>query len=154
MDLFVELQGITRALAAASVDYALCGGVALAIHGAPRATKDIDLLLEHKDLPRLRSAVRGVGFDVEALPMTFRSSGISVHRFTKLAAGQSLMLDVLVAEGALDAVFASRIELAYEGGSLWVVSREGLITLKLTAGRPQDLVDIERLREVHDGDLR
>ena len=28
----------------AGVDYALCGGLAVAAHGAPRATRDIDLL--------------------------------------------------------------------------------------------------------------
>jgi hypothetical protein len=32
-----------------------------------------------------------------------------------------------------------------------VVSREGLISLKLAAGRPQDLADVQRLREVDRG---
>ena len=33
-----------RALERAKVPYALCGGLAVALHGFPRATKDIDLL--------------------------------------------------------------------------------------------------------------
>lgn len=148
VDLFAELQSLTGSLAASRVDYALCGAVALAIHGAPRATKDIDLLAREDDLPRLREVVRGVGFDIEALPMTFSASGISVRRFSKLAAAESLMLDVLFADGPLGAVFDTRIELPFEGGSLWVVSKEGLVTLKLAAGRPQGLVDIQRLREL------
>jgi len=38
MDFFQELKDVTAALDASEVDYALCGGVALAIHGVPRAT--------------------------------------------------------------------------------------------------------------------
>ena len=56
---------------------ALCGAVALAIHGAPRGTKDIDVLLREDDLPRLRDVARKQGFDIEALPMTFSSSGVT-----------------------------------------------------------------------------
>ena len=152
MDLFAELAGLTQALSAANVDYALCGAVALAIHGAPRATKDIDVLLREADLPRLRDVAHAQGFDIEALPMTFSASGVTVRRFTKLRAGESLMLDVLVGGGPLEAVFQTRVVLPFEGGSLWVVSREGLVTLKLAAARPQDLVDVQRLREAHHGD--
>lgn len=149
MDLFAELAHLTQALSAANVDYALCGAVALAIHGAPRATKDIDVLAREGDLTRLRDVARAQGFDIEALPMTFSTSGVTVRRFTKLHAGESLMLDVLVAGGPLESVFDSRVELPFDGGSLWVVSRAGLVTLKLAAARPQDLVDIQRLREAH-----
>lgn len=152
MDLFAELAALTHALSVANVDYALCGAVALAIHGAPRATKDIDILLREEDLPRLRDVARENGFDVEALPMTFSSSGVTVRRFTKLHAGESLMLDVLLVGDPLKAVFETRVELPFEGGSLWVVSRQGLVTLKLAAARAQDLVDVQRLKEAHHGD--
>src|SRR5690606_3415455 len=45
MELVSEFERIIDALQASGVDYAVCGGVALAIHGQPRATRDIDLLL-------------------------------------------------------------------------------------------------------------
>jgi hypothetical protein len=38
------------------------------------------------------------------------------------------------------------------GSALWVVSRAGLITLKLAAGRPQDIVDVQRLEESARGE--
>jgi hypothetical protein len=53
VDLFAEVVALTAALDAAAIDYAICGGVALAIHGAPRATRGIDLLVREADLPRL-----------------------------------------------------------------------------------------------------
>lgn len=158
VDLFAEVVALTAALDAASIDYAICGGVALAVHGAPRATKDIDLLAREVDLPRLREVVRSRGFTIEALPMTFSSSGISICRFTKIEPdGRTLMLDVLLAEGPLESVWQTRARVAFAaieapGSALWVVSRDGLITLKLAAGRPQDIVDIQRLQEASRGE--
>jgi hypothetical protein len=157
VDLFAEVVALTAALEAAAVDYAICGGVALAIHGAPRATRDIDLLVREADLPRLRDILRARGFKIEALPMTFSSSGISIRRFTKIEPDErTLMVDVLLAEGALETVWMTRSRVAFERtdapeAELWVVSRAGLITLKLVAGRPQDIADIQRLEEVSRG---
>ncbi len=61
------------------------------------------------------------------------------------------MLDVLLVSGVLETVWVSRQHAEYEGGPVHVVSREGLITLKLAAARPQDLVDVQRLQEVGRG---
>jgi hypothetical protein len=43
VDLFDELVRLAAALHDAGTPYGLCGGLAVAAHGAPRATKDIDL---------------------------------------------------------------------------------------------------------------
>jgi len=150
MDFFRELKALTDALGAASVDYALCGGVALAIHGAPRATQDIDLLVRPEDLDRLREVARSCGFVLESFPMDF-ASGVTVLRFTKLIEGQPFMLDALLVGPTTEPVWQGRQTAEIEGGFMRVVSREGLISLKLAAGRPQDLADVQRLREVDRG---
>lgn len=150
MDFYQELKDIVIAIESRQIDYALCGGVALAIHGAPRATQDIDLLLLREDLYRLREAARACGFAFESLPMDF-ASGVSVQRFTKLVDGQPFMLDVLFVTPPLENVWKGRQAFEFEGGTLRVVSLEGLVSLKLAAGRPQDMADIERLREVNRG---
>lgn len=150
MDFFDELKRVIGALEARSIDYALCGGVALAIHGAPRATQDIDILLRPEDIDRLREAVRPGGFTLESFPMDF-SSGLTMQRFTKLVEGQPLMLDVLFVRGPIESVWASRQAADFEGGTVRVVSRDGLIALKLAAGRPQDIADVQRLTEVARG---
>jgi hypothetical protein len=158
VDLFAEVVAVTAALDASAVDYAICGGVALAIHGAPRATRDIDLLAREADLPRLRDVLRTCGFTIEALPMTFSSSGISIIRFTKIEPdGRSMMVDLVLAGGAFEPVWQTRARVAFErpgapDSVLWVVSRVGLISLKLAASRPQDIVDIQRLEEVSRGE--
>lgn len=43
-------------------------------------------------------------------------------------------------------VWAMKEQIDFAGGKLTVVSRDGLIKMKTLAGRPQDLVDIERLQ--------
>lgn len=145
VDVYAELVGVIRALEAAQIDYALCGALALAVHGAPRATKDIDLIARKEDEARIRAVARAQGFSFEALPMEFKNSGIEVQRFTKLVDGRPLMLDVLWLNAKLQPVWDDRLQLPWDEGTLFVVSRDGLITLKLTAGRPQDLVDIQNL---------
>ncbi len=150
MDFYRELEALIEALEAAKVDYALCGGVALAIHGAPRATQDIDLLLRPSDLPALREVARGRGFTLESFPMDF-ASGLTIQRFTKIVEGQPFMLDVLLVGPAIQAVWDDRKVVPFAGGSLRVVSREGLISLKLAAARPQDIADIKRLEELARG---
>ena len=150
MDFFQELKNLTEALEAGSVDYALCGGVALAIHGVPRATQDIDCLVLPADLARLREVVRQCGFTLESFPMDF-SSGITIQRFTKIIDGQPLMLDALLVGKVLEGAWEGRQTAELEGGRIRVVSRDDLIALKLAAGRPQDLVDVQRLKEMNRG---
>jgi hypothetical protein len=150
VEFFQELKNLTDSLGASAVDYALCGGVALAIHGVPRATQDIDLLVRPEDLDRLREVARRCGFVLESLPMDF-ASGITIQRFTKLIDGQPLMLDALLVGGPLERAWQERQTAEIEGGRVRVVSRDALISLKLAAGRPQDLVDVQRLQEVSRG---
>jgi hypothetical protein len=53
LDLIAELEALVSALDAEKVEYALCGGLALAVHGYPRATKDIDLLVRADSTERI-----------------------------------------------------------------------------------------------------
>ena len=45
IDLAEEFEAVISALAEHGIEYAVCGGLAMAIHGFPRATVDIDLLI-------------------------------------------------------------------------------------------------------------
>jgi hypothetical protein len=146
-DPYAELKAVVRRLEADGIAYALCGALALAVHGAPRATNDIDVLARPADLDRVIAIARGLGFTHTALPMTF-ADGTRMRRFTKIVDGRALMLDVLLVHEALEPVFQDRARLVWDGEPLQVVTRDGLIVLKTTAGRPQDLVDIQRLMEL------
>jgi len=145
LDLRTVLDALTTSLDEAGIPYAVCGALALAIHGHPRATKDIDLLTAPDQIVALKAVARVHGFTLEALPMTFSSSAIPIHRVSRLVGAQILTLDILDGSGVLAPVWNTRERLDTSRGSVWGVSRQGLITMKLAAGRPQDLADLARL---------
>lgn len=152
MDLYGEMCALVRELDEAGVEYALCGGLALAVHGVPRATREIGLLAQQADLELIRRVARESGFTIEILVMPF-SGGVSVQRFTKLDAAnpsETVILDVLLINEELEPVWSSRAQVDFEDGKICVVSKQGLITLKEKAGRPQDLLDIQLLEALDD----
>jgi hypothetical protein len=146
MDLAAEFDLLIAAIEERGIPYALAGGLAVAVWGAPRATTDIDLLARPSDVPALLGVAAERGFTLAALPMRFRD-GMDVQRVTKIEAGESLTLDLLLVNDTLQPVWDGRVRLPREGGEMSVVSREGLIQMKLSAGRPQDIVDVDNLRE-------
>lgn len=147
LDFFEETVGLVADLEAAGLEYAVVGAVALAIHGVPRATADIDLLVPPAALDDIMAIASGRGFTVEASPMRLRS-GLELRRVTKLTGEDAVSLDLLLLDSALQPIWESRRRLESDRGSLWVVSREGLIAMKAAAGRDQDLADIRRLEEL------
>lgn len=148
MNLVTELHAIASALTAAKIPYAVCGGIAVTAHGAPRFTKDIDILIARVDVAAALEAVRPLGYAFAALPMAF-GQGTScvrhVQRVSKIDGQEHLVLDLLLAEEGYAGMLDDRIQIALPEGPLWVVSRETLIRMKRQAGRPLDLADIERL---------
>lgn len=147
LDLFEETVGLLSDLGRQGLPYAVAGAVALAIHGIPRATTDVDLLVHPQDLDAVLGVTRARGFGIEALPMRF-SDGLEVRRTTKIAGPEMLTLDLLLVDRNLEPVWRSRQRILTERGEFWVVSREGLIQMKAWAGREQDLADIRRLQEL------
>ena len=149
MVLLDELRGVLGALDDAGVPYALVGALAVAVWGAPRATKDIDLLVRAEDLERGRIAVRREGFTLEAFPLEFKD-GTTVQRVSKIDAEGNLMtLDFMIVDRNLEAAWVSRLRLPFGDRQVSVVSRDALIAMKVRAGRPQDVMDVQNLK---DGD--
>jgi hypothetical protein len=146
--LFDELRSIVGALDAAGVEYALAGGLAVAVWGAPRATRDIDLLIQPESLPRAMAAARTCGFTLEALPFEFKD-GTSLQRVSKVdVQGNLATVDFMLVDRNLEPAWAGRARLPFEGGDIVVVGREALIAMKALAGRPQDIADIQNLKDV------
>jgi len=153
MNLVDELHAVTRALSAANVRYAVCGGVAVTIHGATRSTKDIDIVVAPDDLQAALEAVRPLGFTFAALPMTFDDGTERerhVQRVSKLAGSEHLLLDFMLADAALTGTLDDRVDVALPEGTLTVVSRATLVRMKRLAGRPQDIADVSKLEESDD----
>jgi len=59
-----ELLKIVVRLDKAGIDYALCGGLAVAVHGHPRMTKDIDILIRPESLEAAKAALAEIAIKV------------------------------------------------------------------------------------------
>src|ERR1700675_588010 len=122
-DLYEEFKSIVSALEEQGIDYAVCGGLAMAVHGLPRATVDIDLLILAQSLEEAKRLARTLGYTIEAFPMTFSRGAVEIRRVSKIdpETGIVLSLDMLLVTPEIVDVWQSRTELTWESGSLWVV---------------------------------
>ncbi len=155
LDLIEELERVLAAFDGAGIEYALCGGLAVAIHGHPRATMDIDLLLTVEQIALATTTAHQIGFDIPARKMVFglrAGTPREVQRVSKLdpATGALMSLDLLVVGPGYEEVWASRTKVTWRGREVPIVSREGLAIMKRLAGRPQDLADIAALEGTND----
>jgi len=153
VSLYDELRALVDALNDSNVEYAICGGVALAIHGFPRFTKDIDVLTPASSLEAIMGVAARLGFEHAALPMIFEAEtprAREVRRLTKLLPDAPLSLDLLIVGPSQVQPWASREVYEWAGRRVTVVSREGLVEMKMLAGRPQDRADLARLSGADD----
>lgn len=126
--------------------FALCGGLALAVWGTPRATRDIDFMVS---LPAGRTG-SGLVRDLERLSWVIasheRHDDDPVPELIR-AEVAGVTIDLLIATRTWeDAVLEDAETLGWQGVDLPSVRAEALAAMKLRAGGPQDLVDAEKLQ--------
>ena len=149
-DLYEEFKSIVSALEQRGIDYAVCGGLAMAVHGLARATVDIDLLILGEDVDAVKASAKELGYAIDALPMTFAKGAIEIRRVSKIdpETGIVLSLHLLLVTPQIVGVWATRLQVNWDEGVLSVLAPKGLIELKSFRGSGQDLDDIKRLQEL------
>ena len=154
MDLFEEFIQVTREFKKENIEYALCGGLAMAVYAFPRATLDIDILIEPKTLEKAKAIAKKLGFTIDAGLMKFSDGAIQIHRLTKItpASSDPLMLDMLLLTPEIMEIWESKQILTWDQGDLPVVSPKGLIKLKSLRLSGQDQDDIKNLKSIIDED--
>ncbi|MBK6750009.1 MAG: hypothetical protein IPG67_08370 [Acidobacteria bacterium] len=149
-----EFIGITEALNTRGIDYAVCGGWAMAIHGFLRTTIDIDLIILSEDLDAVMETARSLGFDIEGLPLNFDNGETLIRRISKIdhATKELITLDLILATEKYEDVWKDRRLVKWNAGEYRVVSAAGMKVMKEAAGRPKDLIDLDYLRGLDDED--
>jgi hypothetical protein len=142
---FLQIVGVFEAND--DIEYAICGGFAVTLLGAPRLTKDIDLLVPRVHIERAKELLRPLGYTISArVPFGHGTEAfMEIERVSKFEGEDFLTLDLLLVSPFLEDVWESRIRLEGHGRKLWVVDKMGLAKMKRQAGRPQDLLDLENL---------
>jgi hypothetical protein len=142
------LRRLTQRLNVEGIPYALLGGLALAEHGYPRLTEDIDLLLTPSGLERFRQQLVGRGYRpaFSGAEKTFRDTETGV-RIEIVTAGE-YPGDGLPKPVAFPDPATPGVVVEIEG--IRVVALEKLIELKLASGmsaphRLRDLADVQDL---------
>lgn len=125
-----------------SVDYLLVGAYALAVHGFPRATGDIDLwiLTTPDNARRVYAAIAEFGAPMEQLSeQDFVTKGIVFQ-----IGVAPCRVDVLTSIDGVEFedAWSRRLEIDIEGLKVSVLSREDLIKNKRASGRPKDIADL------------
>ena len=150
------IERVVSAFRQARVRFAIAGGHAVALHGAVRGTLDVDLVLalSRENFAAAESALNRMGLQ-SRLPLKaqevfdfreeyIRNRNLIAWSFVNTA-DPTEIVDIILTED-LDAI---QVELVPAAGlHLPVVAVADLIRMKEKSGRPQDLVDIQALREI------
>jgi predicted nucleotidyltransferase len=141
-----DMRELIRCFRNQGVDYAVCGGFAVAHYGFVRMTMDLDLLIspEPDNANRIMSALREFGFG---------EAGISMEDFLEPGAAVTLgeqpnQIDLLTSMNSTPAAEIIHRAIDARLGDLPVkmVAYRDLIQAKQEAGRPKDLIDLEELK--------
>jgi hypothetical protein len=129
------------------VRFLVVGAHALAVHGRPRATGDLDLLVEPTvaNARRLRAALTAFGFTALARQSEkFAEPG----RMATLGR-EPLRIDLLTSISGLSFAQAwrGRVRVVVDGNEVGFLGRREFIANKKAAGRPKDLLDVALLAE-------
>jgi hypothetical protein len=129
--------------------YAVMGGLAVRVHGIPRPTYDVDfqLTVHEEQLSRFVALVEQRDYTISEQYVAGwrdRVGGMPLIKLkTYMAGGHSIDVDIFISETSFQfSTMKRRVRLELEGQSMWFVSAEDLILLKLLANRPRDIGDI------------
>ena len=103
----------------------------MAVYAFPRATLDIDILIEPQTLEKAKSIAKRLGFSFDAGLMKFSGGAVQIHRLTKVSSesNDTLVLDMLLLTPEIKEVWKTKQTLTWDQGDLPVVSPKGLINL-------------------------
>ncbi len=140
-----DFRDMLSAFIEQGVEFLVVGGYALAAHGLPRATKDLDLWVRPsaENAARVLHALETFGAPRHGLTHrdletegTIYQVGVPPNR-----------VDVITTVDGVEfaGAWPARVEIDIDGLRIPVIGRRQLIANKRTVGRPQDLLDADLL---------
>ena len=144
-----QLKDVFSSLEKRNVRYVVIGGIAAVLHGVPRATFDLDLLIEasEKNVEALLQALLDARFGTAALTSAQEvlANEITIFRDRVRLDIQTRTPGLVFTDGWRD-----RVTMDFQGQKFFVVSKPHLIASKKAAGRKVDLEDVRLLEPSGD----
>lgn len=148
-ELSQDFQDLLIELADAGAEFVLVGGYAVAFHGHPRATKDLDVLVRRskENARKVYRALAAFGAPLQALSVAeadfeayggVLQIGLPPRRIDILNQATGITFDEAIADG---------VAFVLEGRTVPVVGLKALLKNKRAAGRPQDMADVAFLEQ-------
>ena len=145
-----DFKDMLSALSEAEVEFLLVGAYALAAHGFPRATGDLDLWVQPtpENAKRVWTALNAFGAPLSKLniddfltPDIVYQIGVAPRR-----------IDILTSISGVtfEEAWTNRITLKIDGLNVPVIGRNELLINKRATGRTKDLADVESLEQKSD----
>ena len=142
--MFTRLKDVFASFQKNDVRYLVIGGIAAILHGVPRTTFDLDILIDPvpDNARRLLDALAATGLGTATL---ISSAELLANEITVFK--DRIRIDVQTSTPGIEfaAAWERRVVLTFEGQDLNVVSREDLIASKRAAGRSIDIEDVHLL---------
>jgi hypothetical protein len=152
------MERLTSAFDREGVRYGLVGGYAVALHGAPRGTIDVDCIIRHTeaDFEACERALRTIGLEPR-LPLTakevFKFRDEYIQRRNLIAwsfvnpTNPVEVVDIIITH---DLAAHKTVAKRYLLGKIHVLALDDLIQMKKASGRPQDLEDVKTLEALRE----
>ena len=139
-----QLQSLFASFQKSDVRYLVIGGIAAVLYGVPRATFDLDVLIEPtlENAKRLLEAMTEAGLGTASLASADEVLATEITIFT-----DRIRLDVQTSTPGIvfEEAWQRRVTMNYKGQALEVVSLADLIASKRASGRDVDLEDVRIL---------
>ena len=142
-----DFRDILSAFCEEQVEFMLVGAYALAAHGLPRATGDIDLWVKNstENAERVWRALENFGAPLSNLTKNDLTSPDTIIQLGATPRRIDILTKITGVE--FEEAEAERLMVSIEGIEIPVIGRNHLIQNKKAVGRPQDEADVSRLEE-------
>lgn len=143
-----DFKELLSAFNAGQVRYLVVGGYAVSFHAQPRATKDLDILIsaDAENSRAVYAALAKFGAPIEGLSAKDFAEPDNFFRMGT----PPVMVDIMpkISGVEFDEAWRRRVDVQIDDNlSATFISRQDLLVAKVSAGRAQDLIDADALRE-------
>jgi predicted nucleotidyltransferase len=145
-----DYKEMLQCLLEEKVKFLLVGAYALAVHGYPRATKDIDFFVwaTPENASNLMKALIKFGAPLDKVSESdFSSKGVVFQ-----IGNSPRRIDIMTSASGVDfeQAYGNKQIAFLEGLEVPVISLQDLIVNKRASGRTQDLADVEKLTSAQE----
>jgi hypothetical protein len=143
-----DFADMLSALSAAGVDFLIVGAHALAAHGVPRATGDLDVWIRPTpdNAARTLRALVDFGAPLGDLSVEDLTRSDTVFQMGLPPARIDILSGITGVD--FDDAWLRRVPVVVDGHALSVLSKADFVANKTALGRPKDLADIAMLHEI------